>query len=214
MKNFIKKVFLTVTGRIVILFFIPILLTYILFSYIIHTTTTKTSITENGSELTNTIASTKIENIKNIIPFLKIPVSILRFYIYAKNDVHISHYDKEGITLLNTNVDGQYTRGIKIGESKKIFNQSLNMEELYKVSLEKSFEFQNYDTTKNGVPMPLDNSFYTIFIRPTLTSIFVALIAIVTLVYGVLILATSWLRFILIGSPLTEVLDEYQQKGI
>ncbi len=208
----LKKLLFTVLGRVVIVLLISIFFTSLLFGYVENKAELKFSVPEDNSKSFTQTSTTKIEDIKNLIPLLKLPISLLKFYIYAKNDIHVLNGEEELITHLDTNIP-PYSTNVKTGETKQIFNQSMGIDDLGTVSIEHSIKPQNFDVSKYDSLKIANNSVYIFFIKPTYSSMFIAWLAVLVYLYGGLILISSWLKFLLTGSPVVEVIEEYIKKA-
>jgi len=144
--------------------------------------------------------------LKGISPVFQIPLSFLRFDIYADNNATATSTDGQATsTLLNIDILGKYIPGIKTGQTK-IIKENMSPYNLSGLSFERSFDSKNIATTT------LQGT-YALFLKPTYPTFITTWIIIdIPITYVFIVIFSSCLKFVLLGSPFVDTINEFREK--
>lgn len=151
---------------------------------------------------------------EDISSFVKVPVSLLRFNIYARNDVWGKKRDEKVPTLLNVQILGNYINEIETGKVRQISKETIDISEIQNQNflIETSFKINSGDEDATPSNLP-EESLYYFYIEPTTMSFLFTWLAFVVLTNTLLIPVSSCFKFVLIGSPFFEVFSEFKKKN-
>ena len=140
--------------------------------------------------------------LEEVTPLAKIPIILMRFDVYARNNVLDVRNNVATSTNLNTDIRQKYIT-TKTGETNKVYdNLYISPQFTFSISLRSTDGDYNDDFFRN-----LSGEF-EIFLKPTWdTLILVWLIFMVPLAHAFIVLSSSILRFILTGSPFTDIFN-------
>ncbi|MBI2109270.1 MAG: hypothetical protein HYT93_03790 [Parcubacteria group bacterium] len=190
--------------RLTILLILSLVVNFWLFSYI-QKSTEKLYFFDGESEFSSPPIIFE-EILNNISPAIQIPFPLMKFNVYATNNVEDTSDEFTATTTgLNIQIFGKYSDNILTGNTEQIFKNFSPY--LSNLSFERSFK-----TSTGNTPEKIEGHF-RIFLKPTVRTFFLILLLIITpVVYGFIRIFSSCLRFVLIGSPFTEVLTEFKKR--
>lgn len=217
--KFLEGFYSTVLSRFIILAVLPFVLTVSFFLYIKKVSQYTEEVRVEGVAVTFVENSqNRLDEIKNNIARLdKIPEFVFRFNLYAINNIESRAGNKKLISLLNIDIGGKYTGGIKFKTMELLLpNQDISAlsKAITSRSIVRSIKLQDYESTKSGILEIKNGSSYSIFILPTLSCFLFVYILIIAFIYAIIIAFNSWLKFILLGHPLLETIKEYQKRKL
>lgn len=220
MKNildYLKNIFTTKKGRAYFLFLVPFLITMTFFLVVSSGTS---NVIEVTSQKDNPISTQQdlegvqlIDYVSQFSQLVKLPLLFLNFNMFVKNNV-ISQNEKWESTsmLLNVTISGKYTGGIRTGDSRVVY-RNIHISKISTLTYQRSLDFANpafINSSQNIFPKSGSN--FVVYMFPNLSSVFLFWFCSVVLWYGFIVLFGLFLKFILLGSPIKEILHEYQGK--
>ena len=144
--------------------------------------------------------------LKDISPTFHIPLSFLRFDVYAYNNVTAKTNDGQATsTFLNINILQLYTGKIKTDQTE-IVRKNISSYNLSGLNYTRSFDTADIATTTL-------RGDYTVFLKPTqLTFITTWAIIIVPIVYAFIVIFSACFKFVLLGSPFMDVVKGFKKE--
>jgi len=206
----IKKLTLPALARLAILLVLSYLITLFYFSAIRQILELKLSYIDDFKikELHSNDLERKLDEFKKFeddLSFLKIPNSILKYNIYAKNNLVARDQQDNvyntimGIKIINTE---DYVE-ISTGNSKRILDKSISAKNIYLYVPEYHFKTADENYTDKIVKQGEDN--YYIFLKPNIVSFLIIFFISMTIVYGFFVILTKLINFVLYGDPFNEI---------
>ncbi|MDO8518219.1 MAG: hypothetical protein Q7S26_02945 [bacterium] len=198
---------------------LPFLLTILLFLFICLVSISKNLISPTGNLSAHALDKQSDFNFDDFISqfsqTFKMPLYFLNFDLYTINNIYVRDVAGNRIaTALNFDINGLYTGGIKNGELRRIYGE-INATKLTNLQLPISRSVDIYPSKAIGATSTLvleNNSNYLLFILPSWWSFLLFWILSILFLYGLIVLFSLCLRFILIGSPMLDVFDKYHTK--
>ncbi|TSC70427.1 MAG: hypothetical protein CEO12_361 [Parcubacteria group bacterium Gr01-1014_46] len=202
--NFISSV----SRRSLILFIIPLFFTTIILGIISYKSINRNDIfIQQPQNIQNKQRLDLVYYFDQLSKLVKIPFSFLTFYVYSQNSVQATNVDgSRQNTFLNIDVLGIYTDGIQTGKMRRVYGP-VNIVNFTGTPISTSFRVSNASTT---IPLN-DHAYYYIFLIPTFISFLVLWISLVFVWYGLIVIFGLWLKFLLFGSPIKEIIDDFTE---
>lgn len=214
--NILENIFSTPKKRLLIILFVPLLLNILFFSFIIRFTYNRFDFPEEENKtLQAQIQQFTVDDFIGGLGFItKIPSIFLNFNVFTRNKIIFNEGNKIVVGSLNIKYLDRDTYGIKIFTIKEIYS-SVNIKTiLSRTPFQRSIDL--YNDTEKPLSSNYENyePYYSIFVLPTLFSFIILYVAWIFVIYGLLILSNIVLKFILVGYPVTETLEEYKKYRI
>lgn len=138
-------------------------------------------------------------DVQGIIEF---PFPLASFDVYARNDMTDTFDNSATSTKLDIDFLGNF-QTILTGEEKIMYKNYY----IYPLGL----HFERSINAPSNNPKNLEGEF-TIFLRPTnQTFIYTWIFLVIPIVYAFIVMFSACLKFVLIGSPIKEVLTEFKK---
>lgn len=189
-----KKIIYIFT-RSALLLFLSYLLTTWFFSYF-QQATLHITLFEKGVSYSTQPAPVK-EVLEDISPIAKIPLPLMKFDAYASNNMIDLNNGSATSTNLNIGILDEY-KEISTGNTKELYKN------VYIQGLTIQRSIKTFGENKEALNKNLDGNF-KIFFKPTSrTFALVWIIFMIPLIYGLIAVFSSCLKFILTGHPFTD----------
>lgn len=213
--NLFKKTFLTVRGRFIFLIFIPLIINFIFYLIIYFGTYNVYNIMDssgiysvpNKSETQQTDISPFLNSFSQ---FTKLPIFLLNFNLYAKNDFALISTTGEKVpTLLNIEAYEKYTGGIKTHKSKIIYHNYNIVNVLSSYTFKKKFTLEDKYSLSEYYARDIHNSNFSLYILPTPLTVILLWFSTILLLYSFIIIINLCIKFIVSGAPIADTYNEY-----